>query len=78
MVADITGEIQQYQNMPYNLRIEPSIRNHFETIDPFEGRDDKAMNDYLYEQSLKVEPRGSKQAPKHVRSFVRGNIVKHV
>ncbi|KXJ14446.1 Son of sevenless-like 1 [Exaiptasia diaphana] len=63
-VAEITGEIQQYQNQPYCLQNEMSIRDYLENLDAFEGRTDKEMEDFLYKLSLEVEPRNTKQAPK--------------
>lgn len=47
-----------YQNQPYALHMEPSIRQFFETINPlngFEGKD--SLEKYMWEQSLKVEPK---------------------
>jgi len=67
MVADITGEIQKYQNMPYNLQSQPLLRQYLEELDPLEGRSEKEMNDHLYELSLLIEPRNSKQPTKFLR-----------
>ncbi|XP_047132929.1 son of sevenless homolog 2 isoform X1 [Hydra vulgaris] len=67
MVADITGEIQKYQNMPYNLQVEPSIRAYLESLDPLAGRSDSELNDHLYEMSLMIEPRNAKQPAKFIR-----------
>ena len=69
MVADITGEIQKYQNMPYNLQVEPSIRTYLESLDPLAGRGDTELNDYLYEISLMIEPRNAKQPAKFVSLY---------
>ncbi|XP_074642925.1 son of sevenless homolog 2-like [Tubulanus polymorphus] len=66
-VAEITGEIQQYQNQPYCLQIEESIRAFFENLDPLEGMTDNEFNDYLYKKSLEIEPRYSKQPLKFPR-----------
>jgi len=68
MVADITGEIQQYQNQPYNLQTEILIRAFFEDLKPFGDMLEKEINDSLYDGSLQIEPRGSKQAPKFPRN----------
>lgn len=43
-----------------------SLQKFFESLDPHEGRTDKEFNDYLYEKSLEIEPRNSKQPPKFV------------
>lgn len=67
MVADITGEIQKYQNMPYNLQIQPQIKKFIEELDPFAGRTDQELKDHLYESSLMIEPRQAKQPTKFVR-----------
>eukprot|EP00795_Rhopilema_esculentum_P002542 gene2542-737_t len=67
MVADITGEIQQYQNQPYNLQTELTIRAFFEDLNPMCDMSEKEVNDILYDGSLQIEPRGSKQAPKFAR-----------
>ena len=68
MVADITGEIQTYQNMPYNLEVEDNIRLFLENLDPYEGRSSKEMGDYLFELSSKIEPRNSKKPAVFVSS----------
>eukprot|EP00794_Sanderia_malayensis_P019912 gene19912-21859_t len=68
MVADITGEIQQYQNQPYNLQTDPSIRTFFEELSPFGTQTDKTINDYLFEGSLVIEPRGVKTPVKVPRA----------
>lgn len=65
-MADITGEIQKYQNMPYNLTPQPLIRQYLEELDPREGRTDTELKNYLYELSLQIEPRNVKQPPKFV------------
>ncbi|XP_060063048.1 son of sevenless homolog 2-like [Ylistrum balloti] len=66
-VAEITGEIQQYQNQPYCLKGEPDMREFFEKLNPREGNSEKEFNDALYNKSLEIEPRGAKQAPKFPR-----------
>ncbi|XP_031567931.1 son of sevenless homolog 1-like isoform X2 [Actinia tenebrosa] len=66
-VAEITGEIQQYQNQPYCLASDMNIKEYLENLDPLEGRDEKEMADYLYKLSLEIEPRNSKQALKFPR-----------
>ncbi|XP_041971134.1 protein son of sevenless isoform X2 [Aricia agestis] len=69
-VAEITGEIQQYQNQPYCLTVEPRTRAFLETLDPFPGMDDNDVTNYLYKRSQEIEPRGSgKQLPKFPRRY---------
>ncbi|UYV82945.1 SOS1 [Cordylochernes scorpioides] len=68
-VAEITGEIQQYQNQPYCLSLHADIRHFLENLDPLEGRTEKAFNDYLYEKSLEIEPRHIKAPPKFPRKW---------
>ncbi|XP_028396040.1 son of sevenless homolog 1-like [Dendronephthya gigantea] len=66
-VAEITAEIQQYQNQPYCLKEETTICTYLENLDPIENRTDKELEDYFYEASLKMEPRNAKQLPKFPR-----------
>ncbi|EDW27330.1 GL21232 [Drosophila persimilis] len=68
-VAEIIGEIQQYQNQPYCLNEEATIRQFFEQLDPFNGLSDKEMSDYLYNESMRIEPRGCKTVPKFPRKW---------
>ncbi|EDW03211.1 GH11116 [Drosophila grimshawi] len=68
-VSEIIGEIQQYQNQPYCLNEEPTIRHFFEQLDPFNGLSDKEMSDYLYNESMRIEPRASKTVPKFPRKW---------
>uniref|UniRef100_A0A914C1M6 Son of sevenless n=1 Tax=Acrobeloides nanus TaxID=290746 RepID=A0A914C1M6_9BILA len=57
-IANVIREIQMYQNQPYLLRVEPSMRKFFETLDPMNGfKDRDDFETYLYNQSYKIEPK---------------------
>ncbi|KPM02822.1 son of sevenless 2-like protein [Sarcoptes scabiei] len=63
---------QQYQNVPYqNLRaFNPNIWNFLEKLDlqtVFPDMEEKDIGDYLYNKSVEIEPRNSKQPTKFVR-----------
>lgn len=68
-VAEITGEIQQYQNQPYCYNVEPKIRHFLETLNPFGDTNDNEISNYLFEKSIVIEPRGCKQVPKFPRKW---------
>uniref|UniRef100_A0A8B9KVE0 Son of sevenless homolog 1 (Drosophila) n=1 Tax=Astyanax mexicanus TaxID=7994 RepID=A0A8B9KVE0_ASTMX len=68
-VAEITGEIQQYQNQPYCLRVENDIRKFFENLNPMEDMIDKEFDDYLFNKSLEIEPRNARSLPRFAKRY---------
>uniref|UniRef100_A0A672IA13 Son of sevenless homolog 1-like n=1 Tax=Salarias fasciatus TaxID=181472 RepID=A0A672IA13_SALFA len=67
-VAEITGEIQQYQNQPYCLRVEGDIR-FFENLNPMDDLSEKDFADHLFNKSLEIEPRNARSLPRFVKRY---------
>ncbi|XP_019745174.1 son of sevenless homolog 1 [Hippocampus comes] len=68
-VAEITGEIQQYQNQPYCLRAESDIRKFFESLNPTEELCENDFGDRLFNRSLLIEPRNARTLPRFAKRY---------
>uniref|UniRef100_H3CHK8 Son of sevenless homolog 1 (Drosophila) n=1 Tax=Tetraodon nigroviridis TaxID=99883 RepID=H3CHK8_TETNG len=68
-VAEITGEIQQYQNQPYCLRVDSDIRKFFENLNPMEDVSEKDFSDHLFNKSLEIEPRNARTLPRFGKKY---------
>ncbi|XP_023014475.2 son of sevenless isoform X1 [Leptinotarsa decemlineata] len=68
-VAEITGEIQQYQNQPYCFSKEQSIMNFLENLNPFGDMNDNDISNYLWKKSHEIEPKGCKIVPRFPRKW---------
>ncbi|TWW59214.1 Son of sevenless -like protein 1 [Takifugu flavidus] len=68
-VAEITGEIQQYQNQPYCLRVDIDIRKFFENLNPTEDVSEKDFSDHLFNKSLEIEPRNARTLPRFGKKY---------
>nr|XP_061792120.1 son of sevenless homolog 1-like [Nerophis lumbriciformis] len=68
-VAEITGEIQQYQNQPYCLRVDADIRKFFENLNPLEELCEKDFADHLFNKSLLIEPRNARSLPRFAKRY---------
>ncbi|XP_070181903.1 son of sevenless homolog 1-like isoform X2 [Littorina saxatilis] len=73
-VAEITGEIQQFQNQRYCLQVESKHREFLKTLDPLGEMSEKEFNDYLYNKSLELEPRNARQLPKFPKKYVEFSL----
>lgn len=73
-VAEITGEIQQYQNQPYCLLVEKNLRRFIETLNPFGDKGELEIADFLYQKSLEVEPRNCTRPPRFGRRWPELNL----
>ncbi|KAI1894657.1 hypothetical protein AGOR_G00118020 [Albula goreensis] len=68
-VAEITAEIQQYQNQPYCLQIDKDIRKFFENLNLMGEKMEKDFVDHLFTKSLEIEPRHARSLPRFPRRF---------
>ena len=73
-IAEITSEIQQYQNQPYCLNVYPELRDFIANLDPLEGRTEKEFDDYTYNKSKEIEPKGQNRPPKGERKYKDLNL----
>lgn len=65
-VAEITGEIQQYQNQPYCLKVDAKIRHFLENLDPYNGKSDIEISNIVWMESSRIEPKDVRPPPKFV------------
>jgi len=68
-IAEIISEIQQYQNQPYCLNVYHELRDFIANLDPLQDRTEHEFNDYTYNKSLEIEPRGTTRPPKGERKY---------